>query len=94
MTNKQVKQTRKTNRTSKQDKIIKLLKRPKGASLNEIAKASAWQEHSVQGFISGTCKRKLQLNVESSKDDKGVRRYRIVEGSEGVSQEADAGAQA
>lgn len=65
---------------SKQDQIIKLLNHPKGASLAEIGKASGWQEHSIRGFMSGTLKKKLQLKIESDKDIRGVRRYKIVEG--------------
>lgn len=64
---------------SKQEKIISLLKRPKGASLAEIGRVSEWQEHSIRGFMSGTLKKQLQLNIESDKDSRGVRRYRIVD---------------
>lgn len=62
---------------TKQTKIITLLKRPKGATLAELGKASGWQEHSIRGFMSGTLKKRLKLNVVSDKDDKGTRRYRI-----------------
>lgn len=64
---------------TKQDRIITLLKRPKGATLAELGKASDWQEHSIRGFMSGTLKKRLKLNVTSEKDGKGVRRYRIDE---------------
>lgn len=62
---------------SKQDQIIKLLKRKSGASLAELGKVTDWQEHSIRGFISGTLKKRLKLNVSSNKEDKGPRRYRI-----------------
>lgn len=65
---------------SKKDQIIKLLKRSKGASLAEVGEASGWQEHSIRGFMSGTLKKMLQLKIESDKDSRGVRRYKIVEG--------------
>ena len=69
----------KSKQPTKQDRITTLLKRSKGATLAELGKASEWQEHSIRGFISGTLKKRLKLNVESGKDAKGVRRYRIVE---------------
>jgi len=73
------KQTKLTKRASKQDMIIRLLKRAKGATLAEIGKATDWQEHSIRGFMSGTLKKKLALNIQSEKNTKGIRRYRIVE---------------
>lgn len=71
------KNSRKT--VSKQEKVIALLRRVKGASLAEIGRATDWQEHSIRGFLSGTLKKRLKLNVMSEKDTKGIRRYRIAE---------------
>jgi hypothetical protein len=62
---------------SKMAKILELLKRPKGATLNEIMKATAWQAHSVRGFLSGTVRKKLGLLVDSVKHDDATRTYRI-----------------
>lgn len=73
------KSTSRTKQPTKQDRIITLLKRPKGATLGELCKASNWQEHSIRGFMSGMLKKRLKLNVSSNKDAKGVRRYRIDE---------------
>lgn len=69
----------KSKQPTKQDRIITLLKRPKGATLAELGEASNWQEYSIRGFISGTLKKRLKLNVISSRDEKGVRRYQIQE---------------
>ncbi|MBZ0216629.1 MAG: DUF3489 domain-containing protein [Fimbriimonadaceae bacterium] len=73
------KSARKTPRSkpAKGDKILTLLRRPKGTSLAELAVATGWQEHSLRGFLSGTVKKRLKLEISSEKDRKGVRRYRI-----------------
>jgi len=63
---------------SKKAIVIELLRRKDGASLPEIAKATDWQNHSIRGFISGAITKKMGLKVESTKDDAGVRRYRII----------------
>ena len=62
---------------TKAEKIIELLKRPEGATLAAIMKATDWQAHSVRGFLSGTIRKKLGLNVVSSKDEGGARHYSI-----------------
>ncbi len=62
---------------SKAAKILDLLKRPDGGSLKELMKATGWQAHSVRGFLSGTIRKKLGLNVVSNKADDGERNYSI-----------------
>ncbi len=57
--------------------ILNLLKRPGGASLMEIMKATGWQAHSVRGFISGTLGKKMSLTVVSAKTGDGERTYSI-----------------
>ncbi|MBZ0309169.1 MAG: DUF3489 domain-containing protein [Anaerolineae bacterium] len=64
---------------TKADKILTLLRRPKGASLAELAVATGWQEHSLRGFLSGTVKKRLKLEITSEKDRKGIRRYCILD---------------
>jgi hypothetical protein len=61
---------------SKGAKIIDLIGRAKGATLAEIMKATAWQAHSVRGFIS-TAAKKNRIKIESSKNDSGDRVYKI-----------------
>ena len=62
---------------SKAAKILDLLKRPEGATLAAIMKATSWQAHSVRGFLSGTLRKKLGLNIVSTKEDDGARSYSI-----------------
>jgi hypothetical protein len=62
---------------SKKAIILDLLRRPKGATLDELMNATKWQAHSVRGFIAGPVKR-AGLIIESSKSEAGERTYRIV----------------
>jgi len=39
--------------------------------------ATGWQAHSVRGFISGALGKKLRLKIESFKNSRGERAYRI-----------------
>jgi hypothetical protein len=62
---------------SKGAKILVLLRRPKGATLTELAKLTGWQNHSVRGFLSGAVGKKMGLTVESTKREDGERVYAI-----------------
>jgi uncharacterized protein DUF3489 len=62
--------------TSKLATVIALLRRPKGASIDDLCKATGWQAHSVRGALSGAIKKKLGLAVESRETD-GARVYRV-----------------
>ena|ERR1051325_6563587 len=44
---------------SKQAQVIGLLRRPQGATVDEVARAMGWQRHTVRGLISGALKKKL-----------------------------------
>ena len=61
---------------SKKAIVLDMLKRPDGATLADIMSATAWQAHSVRGFISGSLGKKMGLTVESFKRPDGVRAYR------------------
>ena len=61
---------------SKKATILELLRRPKGATITEIGKATNWKSHSIRGFISGTLRKAMGLTVESSKNQSGERTYR------------------
>ena len=62
---------------SKAAQVLDLLKRPGGASLQEIMKATDWQAHSVRGFLSGTLRKKMGLTLESAKAEDGERTYSV-----------------
>ena len=47
--------------------MIELLKRPEGATVEQIAAATGWQKHTIRGAISGALKKKLGLNVEATR---------------------------
>lgn len=62
---------------SKQAKVIALLRRPGGATLDALVKATGWQRHTVRGAIAGALKKRLKLKVIAQKSEAGVRTYRI-----------------
>ena len=67
-----------TTRTgTKGAQVTDLLKRLKGATIGELAKATGWQAHSVRGFLSGNLKKKQGLTVTSEKIEGKGRVYRL-----------------
>lgn len=68
------------SKPNKTEIILGLLRRKSGASVDEMIKATGWQAHSVRGFLSGTVKKKLGLNLVSETGGKSVRRYRTNDG--------------
>ena len=63
-------------RPSKQDAVIAMLRRPEGATVDEVASETGWQRHTVRGVFSGTLKKKLGLTLASAKEERG-RVYRV-----------------
>jgi hypothetical protein len=63
-------------RKSKQDEVIAMLQRPEGATVDEVARATGWQRHTVRGVFSGTLKKKLGLTLTPAKEERG-RVYRV-----------------
>jgi hypothetical protein len=57
--------------------VIDLLEAEGGASLEQLVDATGWQKHSVRGFLSGTIRKKMGMEVISSKNANGARVYRI-----------------
>jgi DNA-binding MarR family transcriptional regulator len=52
---------------TKQALMIEMLKRPEGATVEQIAAATDWQRHTIRGAISGALKKKLGLTVEATR---------------------------
>ena len=76
--NKAVKATgRGSRKNTKQQTCLDLLSRPEGVSIEELQKATGWQQHSVRGFLAAAVKKKLGLTLLSERPDVGPRRYRI-----------------
>jgi hypothetical protein len=63
-------------RQSKQETVIAMLRRPQGATVDEVASVMGWQRHTVRGLFSGTLKKKLGLTIASAAEERG-RVYRI-----------------
>ncbi len=70
-------EARPSRETSKQAQLVAMLRRPEGASIEEIVTAFGWQKHTVRGAIAGALKKKLGLEVISAKVEGRGRVYRI-----------------
>jgi Protein of unknown function (DUF3489) len=66
----------KADRTNKKAEVIAMIQRTKGATLDEIMKATGWQRHTVRGFVSILGSKGGQ-QIESSKNAAGERTYKI-----------------
>ncbi len=53
-----------------------MLRRPDGATIEQISKSLVWQAHSVRGAMSGALKKKQGLTITTEKTADG-RVYRI-----------------
>jgi hypothetical protein len=60
---------------SKAAKVLGLLRRPDGASLKELMKATGWLAHSLRGFLSGIVAKRMGLDLMSEKKVDADRRY-------------------
>ena len=67
----------KLRENTKQAKLIIMLRRPAGATIADLAKATGWQRHTVRGVLSGALKKKLGLTVTSEKAGGEDRVYRL-----------------
>ena len=76
--------TKKPNPGSKQSRVIAMLQSPNGTTIAAMMKATAWQQHSVRGFLAGVVRKRLKLKLDLKKVD-GNRVYRITSGDSGKS---------
>lgn len=62
---------------SKQDTVMGLLRRPEGATIEQICEATGWLRHSARGLLAGPIKKRLGLLLASEKSEGGQRIYRL-----------------
>lgn len=62
---------------SKQAQVVAMLRRPEGASIAQICEATGWQAHTVRGTFAGSLKKKLGLEITSTKEAGADRVYRV-----------------
>ena len=68
---------RKTRDGTKQALLIAMLRRPEGASIEELVAATGWQSHTLRGAMAGALKKKLGLTIESEKVESRGRVYKV-----------------
>lgn len=66
-----------TPKSTKQDQVLTMLSQAGGTTINDIMKATGWQQHSVRGFFAGTVRKKLGFELTSEKPEGEERRYAI-----------------
>lgn len=64
-------------RKTKLAQLEAMLRRPDGATIQQISKSLDWQSHSVRGAMSGNLKKKQGLTITNEKAGDGLRIYRI-----------------
>jgi Protein of unknown function (DUF3489) len=69
--------SKETHEATKQSLVLRMLRRQPGASVDDIVSKTAWQRHSVRGFLIGVVRKKLKLQLVSELGKDGVRRYRV-----------------
>jgi hypothetical protein len=67
-----------TRDNSKQAQVIAMLRSPEGATISQICEATGWQPHTVRGTLAGTFKKKLGLEITSTKETGAERVYKVV----------------
>lgn len=58
-------------------KVVAALQNPDGATIFHLMCCTGWQPHTIRGALSGMVRKKLGLNVISTKAAGGERVYRI-----------------
>ena len=63
---------------SKQAQVLAMLRRQEGATLTQICACTGWQQHTVRGTFAGAFKKKLGLDISSTKEEGGERVYKVI----------------
>ena len=63
---------------SKQAQVIAMLRRTEGVTIAQICEQTGWQPHTVRGTLAGTFKKKLSLEITSTKETGAERVYKVV----------------
>ena len=66
-------------RLTKLARISELLKRPEGATMDEIIEITGWQKHTARAAISHALRKKHGYHIVSDKPKDGKRIYKITE---------------
>lgn len=66
-------------KSTKTATILKLLRRPNGATIEQLQKFTAWQRHSVRAAITGL--RKKGHEIQREKNAKGLTTYCVAKES-------------
>ena len=67
----------KTRQGTKQALVVEMLKRPEGATISQIMANTGWQRHTIRGSIAGVLKKRMGLNITSTKVADAERVYRV-----------------
>jgi hypothetical protein len=67
---------------TKHARMIELMRRPEGASIEEIAAETGWLAHTVHGTMNNALKKRMGLTLTSEKTNGEPRRYRIADGDD------------
>ena len=62
---------------SKRDRVLNLMKRPGGAFLSQIRRATGWKPNTIRAFVSTVAKQE-QIRILSKKTRMGERIYQIL----------------
>ncbi len=52
---------------TKQATMLAMLRRPEGATVDQIAEVTGWQRHTIRGAMSGALKKKLGLTITAER---------------------------
>ncbi|MEO1107782.1 MAG: DUF3489 domain-containing protein [Pseudomonadota bacterium] len=69
------------SKQTKIDKVQALLRRPNGASLEALCKATGWQPHSVRAALSGLRKKGTTIERRTSDKQNGSSTYHLKAGT-------------